>query len=213
MGQLLLSLVLFFAFISSMYAFFAPQHPSSGNSFLYNSGEELKEDSQIRKSQQWSMSTRNGVIEVNKDIDFLTKKEKKLKGMTEEDRQKLEKMNRQMEGILNKEGVKNEQDILKLKMLGIEKENDERILNLHTKQLEDLNEELNEKRQKAAEDRGLINLNSESSYHSLQQQNNMLNERSASFIDNVSQKNNDAIEHTKDLIEDQRQRLEDQRNR
>jgi ElaB/YqjD/DUF883 family membrane-anchored ribosome-binding protein len=106
--------------------------------------------------------------------------------------------------MTQQEGEKGGQDILKLKALASEMQDEQRLLVAHGQQLLVLNDQLTKNRQWIADQVDLSNINNETSLNALQQRYTMLKEQASGFFDKVTQHNQE--------VRDRMNKMQDQLN-
>lgn len=215
MGQVTLFFLFIITLIVGAFAYFFPEQQAIRplKVAMVNSDYDTTQESNTKKSQQLNMTTNRGIIQIHRQVDELTQEQKKLIGMVDYDQQVLNNTNQEISEITKQVNGKSAIDVLKLKALGLELQNDQRLLVAHGMQLIALNDRLNKNRQLLAEERDLVNINSESYLQLQQQYNSLSNDRSAFFSDKVRHQSNDFLQHTQDLIDEDRQKVQDQQNR
>ncbi len=215
MGQVTLFLLFIIALIVGAFAYFLPEQQavSPFKVVMVNGDYETTEQTNTKKSQQLNMTTDRGIVQIHRQIDDLTREQKKLIGMVDYDQQVLNNTNKEISEITKQVNGKSGIDVLKLKALGRQLQNDQRLLVEHGMQLIALNDQLNKNRKLLAEERDLVNINSESYLQLLQEHNSLLKDQFAIFFDKVTRQSNNFLQHTQDLIEEDRQKVQDQQNR
>ena len=216
MRQVTLFFLIVFMLMAGISAYFFPKHQAisplkvlTDNSY-YDMAEE---ESNTKGFQQLNMTTNRGIVQIHRRIDDLTQEQKRLMGMISYDQQGLNDINKEIADITKQIDGKSGINFLKFKVLELELKNYQRRLVAHGLQLIALNDQLNKNRQLLAEERGLVNIYSESSLQLLQQHNSLHNDQSSIFFDKVTAQSNDFLRHTQDLIDEDRQRVQDQQNR
>ena len=194
--------------------FFPKQQPVIPLKAVMDSrGYDMTERSNTKGSRQLNMTMDKGIVQMYRQVDDLTREQKRLMGIINYDQHALNDTNKEISGILKNVDGKNYTDVLKLRILRIELQSDQRLLGEHGQQLTALNDQLNKNRQLLAEERDLVNIYSGSSLQLLQQNNSLHNGQSVIFFDKVARQNNDFLQHTQDLIDEDRQKAPGQQNR
>ncbi len=214
MGQFTLFFLFILALMVGVFAYFSPkQQAISPLKVAMDNGYNISEETNTKKSQQLNITTNAGIVQIQRQVDELSQEQKILMGMIDDDQQVLNNINKEISDITKQGDGKSGIDLLRLKALGLELQNDRRLLVAHGLQLIALKDQLNKKRQMLAEERDLVNINTASSLQSLQQHNSLLNDQSAIFFERVKQQSNDFLQRIQDLIDEDRQKVKDQQNR
>jgi hypothetical protein len=150
-----------------------------------------------KKIQELNITTNGGHTQISKIVDDLVQEQVELKEMIDSEKLVLNSSIQGITDITNKAKAdgKSDADILKLKVLGEELQDDQRLLMAHGQTLIELNNQLMKKRQLLAEKNYLLNADKD---------------QSAAFFDKVKQENNEVFQHTQDLIDEERQKTQDQ---
>jgi len=218
MGQFTLFFLFIITLIVGVLAYIGPKHlgmPSS-KAVVDDSDNEMTGDSFTSKAQQWNVSTNGGVVEFNKQMDELTQKHKSLVDMIEGDHAILQNTQKEINDITSRGDGKNTMDVLRLKALGLQMQDEQDLLVAHGQELIDVNNQIGKKRQMLSDQKDLLNMNTASSIQSLQDHDSSVSDKSATLFDKVDeeeQKAQDQQEQSRQRIEDEQQRIQDQQNR
>jgi hypothetical protein len=183
---------------------------------LDDSDNNVSEVSDSHQFQRWNTTTNGGVMQVKKEMDELTQKHKKFADMIEEDQQALKNTNKEITDITNQAEGKSGIDILKLKALSLQMQNEQQLLVAHGQELMAINDQINKNRQLFAEQRDLVNINTDASMQALQQHSSSDNDLSDKLFDKVDeahQKAEDQQEMVQQRIADEEQRIQDKQDR
>jgi len=215
MGQFTLFTLFVITLMIGAFAYFFPkqQATSPWQVMSDKSNDGMVGEDITRKSQQLNIITSAGTIQINREIDVLTRQQKSLEDMIKDEQLVLDSTNKEILDISKKANGKTDLDILKLKVLGEELQSEKRLLVEHGQQLLALNNEITKKRKLLAEQRDEVNINTDSTLQSLQGHDASLNDKAELLFDNVKDKNNDSVQHTKELMDEARQKAHDQKYR
>ena len=215
MGQFTLFTLFVITLMIGAFAYFFPkqQATSPWQVMSDKSNDGMVGEDITRKSQQLNIITSAGTIQINREIDVLTRQQKSLEDMIKDEQLVLDSTNKEILDISKKANGKTDLDILKLKVLGEELQSEKRLLVEHGQQLLALNNEITKKRKLLAEQRDEVNINTDSTLQSLQGHDASLNDKAELLFDNVKDKNNDAMQHAKELMDEARQKAQDRKFR
>ena len=150
----------------------------------YNSVETLNR----KRIQQLSMTTRNGLIQIRKQMDDMAQAQNKFLDTIQYQQQVLENASKDASDImLEAQGIsgKNNNDILRLKDLTSQMQDEQRLLVAHGKDLIALNDQITQSRQWISDQIDLAKVNTETSLSTLQQHYDMLNHQASVFFHKV----------------------------
>ena len=227
MGQLIFFTVFILAVIAGLFAYFAPsQKPINPVQFMMDkSGYTSEVTTNTKRTQQLNMSTSRGIMEIRKQMDNLAVEQDKLLDAIKDQEQVLANANKAAANImLEAQHGGGDKDILRLKALMDQMQDEQHLLVTHGQDLIALKNQLTKSRQWVADQIDLSNINNGNSLRDLQEHNAMLKDQSSDNFDQVNQHNKDLIADEKQKeedqksinqqrIEDQIQRLKDQQNR
>ncbi len=213
-GQAALFILFILTLIAGLFAYFIPRQPPM-NPLKYAmdfSGFNGTEQSNIKKSQQLNITTDKGILKVRQEIDDIIQEQKKIEDMIKDEQQGLQDTDKQVSDLMRQEGANSGQDALRLKALGMEIQDDQRLLVVRGQALINLNNQLTQTRQLLSQQRDVVNINTESSFQSLHDHNVSLNDQSSFSFDKVKQQNDDALQRSRDSIDQERQKAQDQQD-
>jgi len=194
MGQFIFFAIFIIALLAGAFAYFTPmQKPINPVKFMMeNSGYSDEELHNRKRTQELNVTMSNGLIQIKRKMINLALEQTRLKDMIQNQQQVLKSTGKDAEDILlmtQQEAGKGNNDILQLKALAAEMQDEQRILVARGQELLVLNDQLTKSRQWIADQVNAANINNESSLQSLQQRYMMLNNQASGLFDKVSQHN------------------------
>jgi hypothetical protein len=209
MGQFIFFALFVITLLVGAFAYFAPlQKPVNPVKFMMdNSGYTQEESTNRKRTQQLNMTTSSGLIQIHKQMDDLAVVQNKFLDTIQDQQQVLQNTGKEASDIMlltQQEGEKGDKDILKLKALASEMQDEQRLLVAHGQELLVLNDQLTKSRQWIADQVDLANINNESSLNALQQRYTMLKDQASGFFDKVTQHNQE--------VRDRMTKMQDQLN-
>jgi hypothetical protein len=217
-GQFIFFTLFFMTLFAGVFFYFSPKEqpylnpiPTVMGNNEYDPAET--EDSSTNEYQQLNVTTNKGMVEIRRQIDGITDVQKKLIETIDYDQQVLNKTNTEISDILKQVNGKTDIDALKMKALGLELQNEQQLLVARGQSLIAFNNQLTKNRKWLLEQGKVLNFNNEASFRLLQQNNDMLNDRSATFFDGITEKNDKLLQHTQDLMDEEHQKSQDQQDR
>jgi len=216
-AQFLFFLLFVISVLAGVFIYFSPAQKAVNsitltNPTIDNSEYSPDETSTRKKDLAVEIKTSGGIVQILKRIDDLTQEQKQLDSTIEEEKQALKLTQQEIADLAN-QAEKSDQDLLKIKALGSQMQDEQKLLVADGQKLIAVNDELTKNRQWLADQSDLVNINNQSSMEALQQHNAVVNNQSSSFIDDVSQKNNDAQVRAQDSEQKSQQLIEDQKLR
>ena len=214
-GQFIFFALFIMTFFTGAFVYFSPKQQPFGPlpAVIDNSEIEMTEESSTTESQQLNMTTMKGVVQIRRQMDELTREQKKLIEFIDDEQKILNSTNKKITDILKQVNGRNDMDILKLKALGLDMKNEQRLLVERGQALVSFNDQLIKSRLWLVRQNDLLNFYNVESLRMLQQHNALLNDQSSASFEKVIQQNNDIIEHTQDLIDEEREKSQDQQIR
>ena len=215
MGQFIFFVLFIVTLFAGVSVFFSPRQQVPGHPPIVrnNNDDEMAEEIDTKEFQKLNMTTINGIVQIRRQMDDLTSEQKKLIALINEDQQSLNNTDQEINAVLKQINGKNDLDVLKLKALGLELQNNQRLLIDRGQSLIAFNNQLNKNRLWLVKQNELLNFNNEASLRLLQDHDASLNDQSAALFDKVAQQNNDIMDHTQELIDKEHQKVEDQQSR
>jgi hypothetical protein len=215
MGQTLLFILFIIALMVGTFVHFSPKQQGIRPLSLMadKRNDEMTGETITKESKQMNVTTNEGAVQINKQIDDLTREKKALEDVISDEELAVDNVNKEIADISKQADGTSGPDILRLKALGQELQNEKILLVAHGRQLIALNDQLNEKRKSLTRQRDAVNINTDSTLQSLQDRKVSTNDQASVLFDGVKDKNSDAMQHTKDLIDEQRQKAQDRKDR
>jgi len=215
MGQFALFTLFVITLMIGAFAYFFPkQQATSPWQVMSDKGNYgMMGEDITKKSQQLNITTNAGNIQINRELDDLTRQQKSLEDMIKDEQVVLDSTSKEISDISKKANAKTDLDVFRLKVLGEELQSAKRLLVEHGQQLIALNNEITKKRKLLSEQRDEVNINTDSTLQSLQGHDASLNDKADLLFDNVKDKNNDAMQHAKELMDEARQKAQDRKFR
>jgi hypothetical protein len=210
MGQLFFFALFIIALIAGGFYYYTPSPQSMApvKDVMDDGGFNSLETLNNKKIEELNISTSRGLTQISAMVDGLAKEQQELKELIDSEKQVLNNTIQKISDIAKKEKAdgRSDEDVLRLKELGDQLQNDQRLLVAHGQALVDLNDQLMKNRQWLAEKNDLVNANNESLLRLQQQNNALLNDQATDIFDKVKQETSDTIQHTQDMIDDERQK-------
>jgi hypothetical protein len=217
MGQTALFILFVIMIMVGAFSYFFPKHQGISHFpsqvMTDKSDDEMTGEPVIKKSRQLNITTNAGFVQIYNQVDDLTREQKGFEDMIADEKSALNNTNKEISDILKQSNGKNDLDVLKLKALGEQLQDEKTLLVAHGQQLIALKDQLDQKRKLLAEQKDAVNLNTDSALQTLQDHNVSNNNQATTLFDNVKDQNYDSIQHTKDLIEEERLKAQDSQNR
>jgi hypothetical protein len=212
MGQLIFFTVFVIVFIAGTFTYFAPPpRPAIPiKDVMDEGGFNSLESLNIKKIEELNVTTSGGLTQIRSILDDLTQQQEGLQEIINNEQQVLIETTKKIYEISKKEGGKSEVDVLRLKSLAAQLQNDQLLLLEHGRSLIELNDELLKTRKWLAEKSDLVMANNEALLRLEEQNNALLNDQAATFIDKVKQDNNDTMQRTQDSIDEEREKIQDE---
>jgi hypothetical protein len=208
MGQFFFFALLIITLLAGALAYFVPKHPIRNpvefamDQSGYNSMETLNR----KHIQQLSMTTRNGLIQIRKQMDDMAQAQNKFLDTIQDQQQVLENTTKDASDImLEAQEISgkgsNDNDILRLKEVTSKMQDEKRLLVANGKDLVALNNQITQSRQWISDQIDLAKINTETSLSALQQRYSMLKNQAAGFSDKAVGYNQ-AVGNQMDRIQD-----------
>jgi hypothetical protein len=212
MGQLIFLTVLIFVFITGAYSYLSPPPKAvlPIKDVMDEGGFDSLESLNIKKIEELNITTSGGLTQIRSVADSLSQQEEGLEGMINSEQQVLIDTGKKIYDITKKADGKSGIDVLRLKSLGQQLQDDQHLLMAHGQSLIELNNQLIKTRQWLAQKSELIAANNEALLHLQQQNNALLNDQASALFDKVKQDNNDTMQRTQDSIDEEREKMQDQ---
>ena len=206
MGQFFFFALLIITLLAGALAYFVPKHPIKNpvgfamDQSGYNSMETLNR----KHIQQLSMTTRNGLIQIRKQMDDMAQAQNKFLDTIQDQQQVLESASKDASDIMleaQKISGKGSNDILRLKEVTSQMQDEQRLLVAHGKDLVAINDQITQSRQWISDQIDLAKINTGASLSTLQQRYSMLKNQAAGFSDKAVGYNK-AVGNQMDRIQD-----------
>ena len=217
MGQVIFFALFIITALAGAFVYFSPTQKAV-DSIKYakstDSNSELSPDeiTTSKRDIQVDMKTSGGVLQILKELDDLSQEQKEYTDMITEEEQAIKNTKDEIAALQN-QGVKSDQDLLRIKALGLQIQDQESLLVDNGRQLTDINDQLTQYRKLLNEQNNLVNISNRSSLESLQQHNDTVSDKASMFVDKVSQQSDDATQRSQDQQEKIRQKMEDEEQR
>jgi len=210
MIQAIFFAILIITLLSGTFAYFAPsQKPISPMKFMMdNTGYNSMETLNRKKTEQINMVMNRGVLQIRRQMEDLALEQSKFLDMIRDQQQILKSATKDASDILMEAQQKGEavdNDLLQLRSLTSQMQDQGRLLVAHGEELIALNNQLTASRQQVAEQIDLANINTEASLNALQERSASLNNKAAE----VFQKVNDHNQQIRDQIQSMHDKLQD----
>jgi hypothetical protein len=213
MGQLVFFALFVIALIAGGFYYYTPSPKSMVpmKDIMDDGGFNSLETLNNKKIEELNITTSRGLTQISEMVDGLAQEQEELKELIDSEKQVLNNTILQISDIAKKEKAdgRSDADILRLKVLMEQLQNNQRLLVSHGNALVDLNNQLMKNRQWLAEKNDLVNANNESLLRLQQQNNALLNDQATDIFDKVKQGTDDSIQRTQDMIDDERQKTQE----
>lgn len=199
-------------FIAGAFTYFAPPPKPilSMKEIMDDGSTNSLESLNIKKIEELNVTTSGGLTQIRSVVDNLAQEQDGLKDMINSEQQVLIDTDKRIYDITKNSDGKSGVDVLRLKSLSAQIENDQRLLMAHGQSLIELNNQLIKTRKWLAEKSDLVLANNEALLRLEEQNNALLNDQTATFFDKVKQDSNESIQRTQDSIDEQREKAQDQ---
>ncbi len=208
MLQFIFFALLIITLLAGSFAYFSPSSkPVNPVKFMMEStGFDAIMASNRKKSEQISMTTTNGIMQIHKRMETLATEQNKFLDEIQDQQQILKDANKGVDDILlaaQKEGDKDSRDILRLKALSSEMQEQQRLLVARGQELISLNNQLSKSREAIAEQVDWANMDTQNALDALQQRSASLENQASGFFSQVAQQN----QQVQDQIDKMRDKL------
>jgi len=209
MGQFIFFTLFVIALLAGAFAYFAPQQkPINPVQFMMEkTGYTAEETTNHKQTEQLNLTTNQGLINVHKQMDEIAFEQNKFLDSIRDQQQILKSSGKEASDIMlmaQQNGGTQGTDILQLKALASEMQDEQRILIAHGQDLIALNDQLTRNRQWIVDQIDAADISNESSLHSFQQRYAILQDQAENFFDQVNQHNQE--------VHDRMTRIQDQLN-
>jgi len=196
MGQFVFFVLFIVVLFAGAYSYFTPLPKPTFpiKDVLDEGGFDTLQTINTRKTQDVNITTSGGLTQIHKIVDGMTRQQGELKEMIDSEQQILNSTGKQIADIKKQAEGLSGPDLLKLKGLMDEIQDDQRLLVAHGQALTALNDRIMKGRQLLVEQSSLMNSNNGSQDPS----------------EKVKQDTEDSIQRTQDMIDEERQKAEDQ---
>lgn len=176
----------FVAFIVGVFTFFAPPKQSQGPlSWITNSGETI-ETVFHKKNQEVNVTTSDGILQVRQKMDDLAVEQNKILDTIKDQQVVLKNTSQGVNNILleaQNSGEASGRDILQLKALATDIQDQQKLMVAHGKDLIALNDQLTQNRQWIADQIDYSNLYTETALRMLRKRNQFLKTQADEFFE------------------------------
>jgi len=192
MAQFFFFSLLIITLLAGFFAYFAPsQKPVNPLQFVMDSsGYSSEVKLNHTKSKQFNVIANNGLIQVRKQIDDLAQAQTKYFDTIQEQQQMLKNAGKEVSDVMleaQQVGGKDNNDVLQLKALTSQMQDQQHFLVAHGNDLAVLNNQLIQNRQWMADQMEGTNINTDASTQMLQQRFDLLKSQSAGFFNQGDQ--------------------------
>lgn len=210
MGQFFFFALLIITLLAGAFAYFAPKQPPINpvGFVMDQSGYSSVETLNRKRTQQLSMKTRNGLMQMRKQMDDMAQAQSKFLDIIKDQQQVLENASKDAYDVMleaQKASWKNDHDILRLKELTSQMQDEQRLLVTNGKGLVALNDQITQGRQQISDQIDLAKVNTETSLSTLQQHYDTLNYQASGLFHKVvrrDQQVRDQMNKTQDQLRD-----------
>ena len=224
MGQVIFFALFIITLLAGAFVYFSPAEKPV-NSVKYeqllndDKGVDPVETTSTTRDLQVDMKTNGGILQVLKELDDLSLEQKEYTDMIAQEEQSLKNAQQEVSALAN-QTLKNDRDLLRIKELGLQMQDEQDLLVANGHQLTDINDQLTQYRKLLSDQNNLVDISNRSSFESLQQHNDSVNDKASMFVDHVAQQSDDATRHGQDEqqkiqqhIADEQQRIRDRQGR
>lgn len=213
MIQVIFLALLVITLFAGAFAYYAPKEKSIDpmKFMMDSSGFSSEETTNTKKTQKLNMTTNKGLVEFRREMDDLADEQNKIMDAIRDQQQLLANTSKDAADIMQKaqdQSDKNAIDVLRLKELTAQMQDQQRLLTSHGQVLIDMNNRLTDSRQWVTDQVDLVRVNTASSMDALQQHYNSLKDQADGFFDKVGQHNqevNDQIQRMQDHLKEMSQ--------
>lgn len=228
MGQSIFFGLFIIALFAGAFAYFVPvQKPADPMKFMMdNSGFNPLEMINHKRSEQINMTMNKGIMQIRRKMDDLALEQNKFLDVIRDQQQLLKNTGKGAADIMlaaEQEGERGNQDILRLKALASQMQDEQHLLVARGQDLIALNDRLTQNRQLMADRIDLAKINTETSLRTLRDRYDSLKDQVSRFFDKVNEHNQEVRdrmdkmrEHLRDFANnrafanaDQKQRIKD----
>ena len=209
MGQFIIFALMMVVLFAGIFAYFVPsQKAATPLGFIMDkSGDNSQETSNSKTTKQLNVTMRNGLIQIRRQMDDVARAQNKFLDTIQDQQEVLENAGKDANDImLQAQAIsgKNDMDILRLKDLTSQMQDEQRLLVVNGKDLIALNDQITQSRQWISDQIDLDKVNTDISLSTLQQHYAVLNHRASVFFHKV-------IRHDQE-VRDQMDRIQGQMN-
>jgi hypothetical protein len=189
MGKTALFILFIITLLAGAFFYFAPKQPvvTPVGFMMDQSGYNSVETINHKRTQHLNMITKNGLIQIRRHMDDIAQEQNKFLDTIQYQQQVLENATKEASDIMRKaqEMSGNNNDILRLKDLTSQMQNDQLLLVANGKDLIALNDQITQSRQWLSDQTDLTKANTETSLDTLKQHYNALNHQASAFFHKV----------------------------
>ena len=210
MGQFFFFSLLIITLLAGAFAYFAPKQPPINpvGFVMDQSGYSSVETRNRKHTQQLSMTTKNGLMRMRKQIDDMAQAQSKFLDIIKDQQQVLENASKDAYDVMlevQKISGKNDHDILRLKELTSQMQDEQHLLVANGKDLVALNDQITQGRQQISDQIDFAKVNTETSLSTLQQHYDTLNHQASGLFHKVARRDQqvrDQMNKTQDQLRD-----------
>lgn len=201
--------LLIISLLAGYFAYFnpAPKPINPVKFAMENSGYNSMETINRKRSQVINMTTSKGLMQVRRMMDDLSLEQDKFLDTLQDQQQILKDTNKDAHDVLlelQKQGDAGRKDVLQLKALTSEMQDEQKLLVTRGHDLILLNDQLTKSRQLMSDQMDLARINTDTSLSTLQQRYSALDNQAASFFNKITEHNqevHDRIENIKNKLQ------------
>jgi len=206
MSQFLFFSLFLVALLAGIYACYHPTHKFNPIEYISDqSGYSNAEDTNRKKIEQSNIITTKGLVEVHRQMQVLADNQQRFADMLEQAQRVLKTSGKQATQILGEAqqvAQKEGKDVLGLKDLSLRLQNQQQLLVQNGQNLIAMNNNIIKERDWVQDQLDLVDTNHESTQQlKLQQQFTQLQEQASTFIDKVTQYDQQTQQHMRDMQE------------
>ena len=197
MGQAVLSILFIIALLAGASVYFVSQQPvlSPMEFMMDQSGDDSVETLNHQRTEHLTMTTRNGLTQIRRHIDEITQGQNKFLDTIQYQQQVLANTSKEVSDIMRKvQGIsgKNNNDMLRLKDLMSQMQEDQRFLVARGQDLIALNDQITQNRQWISDQIDLAEVDTQPPLSPLQQHYAALNHQASVFFHKVARHEREA---------------------
>lgn len=193
MAQFIFFTLFIVALIVGAFSYYTPKHPVTPFKFMMeNSGLKMVEVSNRKRIQAFNITNDRGLIKIRGQMQDIALEQNRFLDTLQDQQQLLKNSSKQAADIMldaQLASEKGDKDILQLKALAMEMQNEQRLLVAHGEDLITLGNQLTQSRQWVANQIELAHIGNGTSLPDLQHHYALFRNQANTFFDKVSQHN------------------------